>query len=142
MGPICCPETSVTKYRTTLCKTTEKHRSDSHRGGKLKSPKLHFIYNTSAAQTARTRLFNSKHRTSRSISSRKNIANPLFAHPVSRKTPKLRVHRRTRFTLLIVSAKQLPATTGLPQCAKLSVCKHSWTYAASDSRNFKESLKN
>ena len=58
-----------------------------------------------------------------------------------------RARRKAWFTLIIVIANHLPATMGLPRCAKLSVCKHSSaytdsSYAASDARNFKESLKN
>jgi hypothetical protein len=51
MGPICCPETSVMIHHSTLRKIPEKHRSDLHRGGRLKSPKLHCIYSTSETQT-------------------------------------------------------------------------------------------
>ena len=36
MGPIGCPETSVTDYQSTLRKTPEERRSHIHRGGSLK----------------------------------------------------------------------------------------------------------
>jgi hypothetical protein len=37
MGPICCPETSVKDYHSTLRYTPEGRRSHQHRGGSLKS---------------------------------------------------------------------------------------------------------
>jgi hypothetical protein len=37
MGPICCPETSVKSYHSTLRNIPEEHRSHQHRGGSMKS---------------------------------------------------------------------------------------------------------
>jgi hypothetical protein len=37
MGQICCPETSVNNYHTTLRNASEERRSHQHRGGSLKS---------------------------------------------------------------------------------------------------------
>jgi hypothetical protein len=37
MGPICCPETSVQNYQSTLRNIPEERRSNLHRGGSLKS---------------------------------------------------------------------------------------------------------
>jgi hypothetical protein len=37
MGPICCPETSVKVYHSTLRNTPEERRSHQHRGVSLKS---------------------------------------------------------------------------------------------------------
>jgi len=37
MGPIGCPETSVTDYQTMLRKSPKERKSHSHRGGTLNS---------------------------------------------------------------------------------------------------------
>jgi hypothetical protein len=42
MGPICCPETSVKDYHSTLPNTSEERRSQQHRGGSLKSRIAYF----------------------------------------------------------------------------------------------------
>jgi hypothetical protein len=145
MGPICCPETSVMTHHSTLRKIPEEHRSDLHHGGRLKSPNLHYIYSTTAAQTAR--LFNTKRRITQNISSRKPHCKTSFCSSCQSEDTRLQVHRMARVTLNIVIVKHLPATMGLPRCAKLSVCKNSSTYALpsyadSDTRKFKENLKN
>jgi hypothetical protein len=40
MGPMCCPETSVLNYQSTLRKIPEGCRSHLHRGGGLKSRRI------------------------------------------------------------------------------------------------------
>jgi len=40
MGPIGCPETSVTNYQCTLCNIPEEGRPYVHHGGSLKSCKV------------------------------------------------------------------------------------------------------
>jgi hypothetical protein len=44
MGPICCPETSVKDYHSTLRYTPEERKSHQHRGGSLKSLKVRVFY--------------------------------------------------------------------------------------------------
>ena len=44
MGPIGCPETSLTNYQSTLSKLPEELRSHLHCGGSLKSHNVALFY--------------------------------------------------------------------------------------------------
>jgi hypothetical protein len=133
------------KYHYMLRKIPEEHRSDSHRGGSLKSLKQHYF---AARQRHILRDCSILNAELREVFQAENPLQNHFSRFLSvERHTRLRVHKKSRAALIIVTDKHLPATMGLPRCAKLSVCKHSWnyafsSYAASGARNFKGSLKN
>jgi hypothetical protein len=120
----------------------EKHRSDLHRGGSLKSSKQHYF---AAHQLHILHDCSIQNAELREVYPAENPLQTHFSRYLSaERNARWRVHKKARATLIIVIGKHLPATMSLFRSAKLSVFKNSWTYAipcyaASDARNFKES---